>query len=172
MEYGKYLSGFSRMIRQQRQACSALLSSYHFSPNEMEVLVYLAAQPEKDTASDICAARGLSRSLLCRSVESLTRRGFLSPQVDPHDHRCVHLQLTPAAFPMVIRLQRQRKRFVQRLLTGISEQELAVFDRIFTHMLHNVADSEEGAEDMEKQPAREYERSDSRRLPLEKGDET
>ena len=73
---------------------------------------------------------------------------------------------------MVIRLQRQRKRFVQRLLTGISEQELAVFDRIFTHMLHNVADSEEGAEDMEKQPAREYERSDSRRLPLEKGDET
>ena len=173
MEYGKYMGGFSKLIRQQRQACSALLASYHFSPNEMVVLVCLAAQPERDTASDICAARGLSRSLVCRSVESLTKRGYLSLQVDAHDHRCVHLHLTPAALPVVVSLQRQRRRFVQRLLSGISAQELAVFDRIFTRMLHNVGDCEEGGELLDRQPAREYDETDHDRLrPLGKGDTT
>lgn len=80
-------------------ACYALTGEYRtilvelgraegLTENEMQVLIQLAMYPEACTQKKLQATHlNLSISTVCRMVESLRKKGYISTELDVHDRR-------------------------------------------------------------------------------------
>jgi len=91
---------FDTMARAQKgyaRLMDPLCKKWELTRNELDVLLFLANNPEYDRAVDIVNNRGLSKSHVSLSVSNLEGRGLLRREEDAIDRRTVHLHLLPKA---------------------------------------------------------------------------
>ncbi len=134
----KYLSVFYDMMRKYQESCKESLGDYSFTPNETSMMIYMLEHPEIDTAKEIAVNLGISQSLICRSVDSLTRKGFLTTEKDKKDRRVNHLTLDIPDEELKRTLSRMQGDFLDKMTDGVTEEELAVFQRVVDKMADNV----------------------------------
>ena len=106
--------------------------------NEVAVLLCLWNNPGYDTASDIVNYRMISKSHVCKAVDSLTERGYLSGRQEAADRRKVHLKIEPPAEKVVRRLAVVQMQFISGLFDGVTEEEQALFEKILDKMGQNM----------------------------------
>ena len=109
---------------------------------ELDVLLFLANNPEQDTAAAMVRLRGLSKSHVSAAVEELVRRGMLTRHVAADNRREIHLQLTDAAAPAVSLGRAAQERFGQQMLAGITPEEQAFLERCMKKILANLEEKE------------------------------
>lgn len=83
------------LTEQYRMVLSAVGREQQLSENEMLVLVHLAMHPDARTQKQLQGTNlHLSISSICRMVESLRRKGFLTTELDMNDRRSwiIHLE--------------------------------------------------------------------------------
>ena len=114
-----------------------VISSYKLSPNEIDLLVALD-MGLYDTAKEIADNFEISKSLVCRSVDSLTKKGYIDTQKDEKDKRVSHLILREEAKPIVEALKENRKKTTEDLLLGIDKEELKIFSKVLNQMKDNM----------------------------------
>lgn len=114
------------------------ISSYKLSPNEIDILVFLDIQNELDTASDIVEAFEISKSLVCRSVDSLIKRKYIDTVKDDKDKRITHLKLRDEAKPIVTTLRSNRDKIIKDLVKGISDDDIRTFNYVLNKMRFNL----------------------------------
>ena len=106
-----------------------LLERTGLSMREMNVLLFLANNPQYDTARDVTEFRGLSKSQVSQAVELLVAEGLVSRTPDSSDRRVVHLSLTEEAGPLA-----RQNSCAARLLSGFgpkeSDQLLTFLERV------------------------------------------
>ncbi len=115
-----------------------IMQTYHVTQNELDVLLFLVNNAPLDTAKDITELRSLAKSQVCKSVESLANRGFLSTEQDEADRRCIHLKVLPPAYPIVTATQEAQKTLIRSLYNGITEDEQQTLERIFHQIAQNM----------------------------------
>ena len=115
----------------------SVISSYKLSPNEIDLLVALD-MGLYDTAKEIADNFEISKSLVCRSVDSLTKKGYIDTQKDEKDKRVTHLILREEAKPIVDTLKENRKKTTEDLLLGIDKEELKIFSKVLNQMKDNM----------------------------------
>ena len=113
--------------------CVHSIADEAFSPNEMNVLIFLSNNPSINTAKELTVTLGVSKGLVCRSVDTLMRRGYLTSEEDAKDHRILHLRLTQKAAPVI-----GQTRFSEAVTRNISEEELAVYTRVQHQIYANI----------------------------------
>ena len=91
-----------------------------------------------DTAKEIADNFEISKSLVCRSVDSLSKKGYIDTQKDEKDKRVTHLILREEAKPIVDTLKENRKKTTEDLLRGIDEEELKIFSKVLDQMKNNM----------------------------------
>ena len=107
------------------------------SMREIHVLLFLANNPGYDTARDISELRGLSKSQVSQAVELLAAEGFLLRTPDEADRRVVHLSITPAGLPLARECQTIQAACGQRLLAGLSEDQVRQLALLLGTVLDN-----------------------------------
>ena len=137
-EHTNLLQTAQQFKRAYAAALRPVEQAHDLTRNEVDVLLFLANHPAHDTARDIAELRGLSKSHICKSVDSLTRRGFLAARQDGRDRRVMHLQILPAAQSAVTAAQQAQQGFFQALFQGVSPEEHAAVDRILKQMISNL----------------------------------
>ena len=103
--------------------------------NELDVLLFLANNPDFDRAVDIVNNRGLAKSHVSMSVTSLENRGLLERIPDPLDRRTVHLKLTEQAKEITDWGCRVQNQFMDYLHQGVTEEQLEMM-RMFADRVH------------------------------------
>ena len=120
-----------------------LCRRYDLTRNELDILLFLANNPDFDRAVDIVNNRGLAKSHVSMSVTSLENRGLLERIPDPLDRRTVHLKLTEQAKEITDWGCRVQKQFMDYLHQGVTEEQLALM-RLFAERVHeNIRNIEE-----------------------------
>ena len=109
------------------------------SMREIHVLLCLANNPGYNTARDISELRGLSKSQVSQAVELLAAEGFLLRTPDEADRRVVHLSITPTGLPLARECQTIQAACGQRLLAGLSEEQVRQFALLLGTVLNNGA---------------------------------
>ena len=123
---------------------------YHLTQIEMDVLLFLANNPEFQTATDIVSVRHLAKSQVSMAVDKLAKAGYLLRKNDERNQRRMLLSITPAAQPIVERGRECQQRFGQELLRDVSEDELQTMNAVMEKLLHNVRTAYEEQKDGEK----------------------
>ena len=133
----EYIIKFLFIAKAIKNKNRSVISSYKLSPNEIDLLVALD-MGVYDTAKEIADNFEISKSLVCRSVDSLTKKGYIDTQKDEKDKRVTHLILREEAKPIVDALKENRKKTTEDLLRGIDEEELKIFSKVLDQMKNNM----------------------------------
>ena len=134
----RYRSVFSDMMKKYQESCRSSLDGYRFTPNETAMMIYMLKHPEIDTAKDIARNLGISQSLICRSVDSLTRKGLIDVVKDSEDRRVNHLTLNIKEKSLKNTLLSMDPDFEKQMTEGVAADDLAVFQRVISRMAANV----------------------------------
>ena len=125
-------------MKEYRKISFKAIEEYEFTPCEIDVLMFLFNNTSLDTAKDISKFKGISKSLVSRSVDSLLEKKLISATPDEQDKRIVHLMLTGNASDIVEKLKISKELFSQKVTEGISENDLKTFVTVIQQMLENV----------------------------------
>ena len=122
--------------------------AYQFAPllertgltmREVHVLLFLANNPDYDTARDVTLYRGMSKSQVSQAVELLCAKGLLQRTPDEADRRMVHLAITQAGQPLARECQELQERCGTRLLDGLSPEQVRQLRDLLETVLDNGA---------------------------------
>lgn len=112
--------------------------SYHLSRTELDILLFLANNPQFDTATDVVEKRGISKSHVSESVKSLEEKGYLMRSHQNNNRRTIHLTLCPKADEIVSMGRQGQIRFAETMMQGFSPEELQTMREFVERMARNV----------------------------------
>ena len=119
------------------------------APSALDILLYLANNPGRDTARDICAYRHLKPGIVSLHVERLVAEGYLTRSPVPGDRRKCRLLCTEKAWPVIRRGRQYQADFTARLTEGLAPADLAVWQRCLAVLDANLAALSQGLPEKE-----------------------
>ena len=137
LSYTRLLQFYKQFGKFYDRQFAGFSSRTGLSMREIHVLLFLANNPGYDTARDISELRGLSKSQVSQAVELLAAEGFLLRTPDEADRRVVHLSITPAGLPLARECQTIQAACGQRLLAGLSEEQVRQLALLLGTVLDN-----------------------------------
>ena len=132
----KAQKGYARLL-------DPICKKWELTRSELDVMLFLANNPGFDRAVDIVNNRGLSKSHVSLSINSLESRGLLLRQEDPADRRTVHLKLTEAALPITDAGRMAQKRFFSYLHQGVTREQIEMMVDLARKVSENIKNIEE-----------------------------
>ncbi len=111
---------------------------YQLTYMELSALLFLANNPDFDTAAQIVKYRQLTKSHVSMSLKTLQQRGLLVGQQRPDDRRTVHLKLTDAARPIIADGQQAQQAFLDQMLAGFTPEEIRLYQEFQARIHHNL----------------------------------
>ena len=105
----------------------------------VDILLFLANNPDSNTATDIVKQRGIKSNLVSMHVERLVNDGYLLRDSIPGDRRKVQLQCTELAQPVIAQGKAIQARFFAALTANIDAQSMQIFQTVQRKITQNAA---------------------------------
>ena len=137
---------FDTMARAQKgyaRLLEPICKKWDLTRNELDVMLFLANNPDYDRAVDIVTNRGLAKSHVSMSVANLESRGLLKRIPDPADRRTIHLQLTEQAREITDYGCGVQKKFLDQLHRGVTEEQLELMRMFAERVYENIKNMDE-----------------------------
>ena len=122
-------SNAARFADAYHTAIAPLCASTGLPPAAADILLFLANNPDRETAGEICRMRGMKPALVSFHIDRLVGEGYLLRQPVPGDRRKAALVLTEQAQPIITEGRELQRAFADRLAEGLSAEDLAHFRR-------------------------------------------
>ena len=119
---------------------SPVCEKYGLTYMEFTVLMFLANNPQFDTAAEVVKYRHLTKSHVSMSVRSLQGRGLIRGEYREPNRRTIHLSILEPAAPIISEGQAAQRAFGDILFSGFSRQESARFAGYIERIDKNIAD--------------------------------
>ena len=97
--------------------CHSLCRELNLPQTAFDILLFLANNPECDTASDIVELRKIKANLVSVNVNRLVEEGYLYRESVPGDRRKTRLLCTKQAQPIIDKGRALQAQFAARLLS-------------------------------------------------------
>ncbi|WP_367924680.1 MarR family winged helix-turn-helix transcriptional regulator [uncultured Ruthenibacterium sp.] len=124
----QFLAAQQLLKKLYETCCEPIFRQYGLTRMELDVLMILAEKKDIETAGELSARLGFTKSHVSKAVESLSRRGLLNTCPDSVDHRRVCLQICDAAKPIISEGFRAQRKLADYLYQGMDEREQKQFD--------------------------------------------
>ncbi len=134
----KMYSNASRFIEAYHAVLQPLAREAELPAMALDILLFIANNPDKDTARDVCQFRGMKPGIVSVHVDRLVAEGLIERQSVPGDRRKTRLVCTEKAADIVSKGRGLQWRFASGLLDGIDEQSLEIFHRCLAAVDRNV----------------------------------
>ena len=118
----------------QKKVCKA----WNVPEVSMDILLFLANNPEYTTARDIVEVRSIKANLVSQHVDRMVREGYLCRKEVQGDRRKRDLSLTEKAVPIIEAGRRMQTDFFETLFHGVSEEEKRAFFETMDIMSRNM----------------------------------
>ena len=116
-----------------------LMLKYDLTRAEIDVLAFIANNPDMNTAHQIVEYQMIAKSHVSKAVDHLILRGFLKRENDKNDRRCIHLTLLEASDEVVEAIREKQREFTEKLSEGFTEDELVFFSKMITRVADNAS---------------------------------
>ena len=134
----KMFNSANRFIEAYHTVLQPICKDTGLPPMAVDILMFVANNPDSGTAGDICKCRGLKTGIVSVHIDRLVKEGLLLRQAVPGDRRKTQLVCTEAASGIIEKGREQQKNFAQRLTVGMSDAEIKVFHHCLTILGNNI----------------------------------
>lgn len=118
--------------------CQPVCRECGIAQTALDILMFLANNPEYYTARDICRVRGIKANLVSFHVEKLVQEGYLEREAIQGDRRQVRLLLTEKAEPAIAQGRAVQQSYREILTDHIAPSDLKAFQRCMDTIRQNI----------------------------------
>ena len=118
--------------------CKPLCKEIQMPQTAFDILMFLANNPDYNTARDIVEIRGLKANLVSMNIEKLVSEGFLERITDTNDRRKNVLKCTEKSEGVIEKGRQLQKDFFESLFSGIDEDSLRQFHGVLEQIRANL----------------------------------
>lgn len=141
----KAIIRIARTIMQSYNAkCKPLCQEIGMPQTAFDILMFLANNPEFDTARDIVECRYIKANLVSVNVESLVREGYLTREKSPGDRRKIRLVCTEKARPVVERGRQLQSQFAGEMFQNVDARQREEFIKVLYTLEENLKEMQKG----------------------------
>lgn len=115
----------------------AVCERWRLTQMEYDVIMFLHAHPQLNTAADMVRERKLTKSHVSAALATLEQRGYIAKKRTDTNKRRVELFLQDNATDVVHAGMQAHRQFVRTVINGISKDDFAAFQRVFDAMCAN-----------------------------------
>ena len=126
--------------------CRSLCRELHMPQTAFDILMFLANNPDYNTAKDIVELRGLKANLVSVNVERLVQEGYLDRREFPGDRRKTVLVCTEKARPVVKKGQELQSSFSEAIFRDVDPDARENFYRVMETVERNLNQILKGSE--------------------------
>lgn len=127
-----------KMAAAYQHVCHPLCLETGLPQTALDILMFLANNPEYRTARDIVELRHIKANLVSVHVERLVQEGYLDRRPVEKDRRKTELLCTKKAQPIIRRGQELQENFFAGLFDGVSDADREAFLRTIEVMSRNL----------------------------------
>lgn len=138
MEKKKFFNFARDLIEAYSERCKPLCKEIQMPQTAFDILMFLANNPDCNTARDIVEIRGLKANLVSMNVEKLVREGFLERIPDTKDRRKIVLVCREKAKPVIEKGRQLQMDFFESLFGGINEESRGQFYGVLEKLRTNL----------------------------------
>lgn len=138
MEKKKFFNFARDLIEAYSERCKPLCKEIQMPQTAFDILMFLANNPDCNTARDIVEIRGLKANLVSMNVEKLVREGFLERIPDTKDRRKIVLVCREKAKPVIEKGRQLQMDFFESLFDGIDEESRGQFYGVLEKLRTNL----------------------------------
>lgn len=117
---------------------------YGLTRMELDIILFLANNPQFNTATEIIENRCLTKSHVSLSVNTLVKKGYLMKNKSSHNRKTIHLSFCSSADPVIQDGQAAQKSFASVLFQGFSPEDYQQILLFFERINQNVKDYTNG----------------------------
>lgn len=132
------LTIYSYILKYYNSLFDDLIKEYQISQIEIDILAFLANNPEYHYAQEIVDVRGISKAHVSIAVEKLVKRGFLNRKTDPKNRRCNILKITDEASELITKIQDVQSYYDKQVYQGMSKEDKENFNYYLSKMYQNI----------------------------------
>lgn len=121
------------------ELCKPLCRELSITQTAFDILMFLANNPEYQTARDIVEIRHIKANLVSINVDKLVKEGYLRRELLRGDRRKIRLVCTEKAAPIVEQGRAMQVSFTELLLRGIPTEQRESFSRTLEAIAANLA---------------------------------
>lgn len=140
MTLNEFWSFISSLEKRYALFRSTVTERFSLTAAEADILLFLANNPGRDTASRIAKTRKIAKSHVSLAVKGLTERGFIEPYYEDGNKKSAHLRLLPPSHEAVEAGRAMQEKFAALLFNGFSDSERAEFSRLNKKIAQNLED--------------------------------
>ena len=126
------------LIETYSERCKPLCREIHMPQTAVDILMFLANNPDYNTARDIVEVRGLKANLVSINVEKLVKEGFIERTPDSKDRRKNVLICTENAKPVIEKGRQLQSIFLESLFAGIDGESRRQFYGVIEKLRSNL----------------------------------
>ena len=126
---------FKKLLEEQSLE---LRQRYDLKKAELDILYFLSHCGAYNTSTDIHRQLFMNRGHISQAVESLIKRKYIVAIPDQNDRRYVHYELLDSAGEIIPEMTKMREETNARILEGISEEELQIFQAVSEKIKANI----------------------------------
>lgn len=101
-----------------------LCAEFGLATIELDILLFLANNPECCTATDIVNIRKMTKSHVSAALKTLSEHGYVEKEYKKGNRKTIYLKLTDESQEIVARGREAQNQFTTILFDGFSEDEI------------------------------------------------
>lgn len=105
---------------------------------ELEVVYLLSHYDDITTLTDICRYTQMNKGHMSTTLENLVKQGYIVCKRDDKDRRYVKYELADASEHLCQEMEILWAELTAKVVEGIDESSLAVFNRVSEQISHNI----------------------------------
>lgn len=121
---------YSRLTR-------SICEKFGLTQMEYDILMFLHNHPQFNTAADIVKIRKATKSHVSTTLKTLEDNGLVRKIQSPDNKKRIEIELLEPAQKVIQEGFSVQKEFVKDLFQGLSEEELRMWQSIFTKVCNN-----------------------------------
>lgn len=126
------------MIAIYAEFCQPVCQKHGINQTCLDVLLFLANNPEYHSARDICEIRGIKSGITSVAVENLVKKGYLKRGDSPKDRRLKLLIPTEEAAEIIHDGRMKQMEFFTEITAGIRPEEIEIHRSVTERFIKNV----------------------------------
>ena len=115
----------------------SICEKFGLTQMEYDILMFLHNHPQFNTAADIVKIRKATKSHVSTTLKTLEDNGLVRKIQSPDNKKRIEIELLEPAQKVIQEGLSVQKEFVKDLFQGLSEEELRMWQSIFTKVCNN-----------------------------------
>lgn len=120
------------------EVCKPLCHELNIPQTAFDILMFLANNPEYQTARDIAEIRKIKANLISVNVDRLVKEGYVKRELVDGDRRKTRLLCTVKALPIIEQGRKMQEEFSRTMVKDVPAEQIGSFIKVMEKMSANL----------------------------------